>query len=234
MNLTPCLHVKNEEHFIGHVLRPLLKTWKRGILLDTGSTDRTVDIARDVARSTGGELTIIEEDMQNDAVRIGQCSTRLREMVTTDWMLLVDGDEIWNEAGLRALMEYTVPDGKRVCMVNARNVRLCDGRPMRAEGWSADRLFAPGIRWDKRCEFPFQSYSLNDTFDRNLVHYIEQPDVWFWHVRHLVRSSKDTESYFRMEKLGYFPYNGPYEELPSDWCGQVEPSWPNPYLNANG
>jgi hypothetical protein len=153
-------------------------------------------------------------------------------MVTTPWMLLVDGDEIWNEAGLRALMEYTVPDGKTVCMVNARNVRLCDGRPMRAEGWSADRLFAPGIRWDKCCEFPFQSYSLNDTFDRNLVHYIEHGDVWFWHVRHLVRSSKDADSFFRMEKLGYFPYSGPYTELPADWCGQVESDWPNPYLGV--
>jgi len=123
-----------------------------------------------------------------------------------------------------------VPDGKTVCMVNARNVRPRDNHAMRAEGWSADRLFAPGIRWDKNQTYPDQSYGLHSHLDKGLVHYIELPEIFFWHVRHLRRSSQDNDAFYRIHKAGYFPYSGEYTELPADWCGAVRTDWQNPYL----
>jgi len=230
MRITPALHVKNEEYWIGYVLRGLFRVFGYVIMLDTGSTDRTVEIARDCARIERGDLKLIVEDMQNDPLRIGLCSTRLREMVQSDWMLLVDGDEIWTDDALLALRDYPDPEGKRVCVINARNVREYGGSIMRADGWSADRLFGKGVRWNVRHDYPFQSYGLSSHLKDNLVHYIEDPAIWFWHVRHLTRSSQDNEACFRAEKIGYFPYNGSYEELPQNWMGEVNPTWPNPYL----
>jgi glycosyltransferase involved in cell wall biosynthesis len=232
IDVTPALHLKNEEYWIGYVLRDLFRVFGHVIMLDTGSTDRTIEIALDVAKSVGGELTLLQEDMGDDADRIGRCSTRLREMVTTHWMLLVDGDEIWTEPCLRALLENLPSDDKHVGMVTGRNIAFHDGKLMLRDLWSADRLFAPGIRWDKNTSYPFQSYGLSSELSDGLVYYVPDQRVFFWHTRHVARSSKDNETFFRVHKQGYFPYDGPYSELPVDWLTDINPIYDNPYFGA--
>ena len=224
--ITPCGKIKNEEFWIYYVLRDLFRMFEHFIMLDTGSTDRTKEIALATARECRGKLTLIEADYGDNANKIGHSPNILREVCPTYWMLLVDGDEIWPMEQLEKLCTLEVPDNKEVLMITGRNLAFVDGKVVERDGFNADRLFAPPVRWHLRTDYPFESHGLEERASRGQVGYL---DLYFWHVRHLIRSSKDKEAYFRDEKRGYFPYDGPYKEIPPDWFGERGPH-SNPYL----
>lgn len=229
-DVTPAIHCKNEVYWIHYVLRDLFKVFPHVMMIDTGSTDDTVNIATLTARAAEGSLDLHVEDMGDDALRIGNCPNMLREAVETPWMLLVDGDEIWQERQLCGMLEQFNPrHDDEVGIVNARNLAWVpdNNKLMERDGFAADRLFARHVRWDVRCDYPFQSHGLEN---RN-VYYNDFYVAWFWHTRHVQRSPNDEDTFFRDEKRGYYPYDGPYTELPFDWLGDVCKQWPNPYLD---
>ena len=201
------------------------------MLIDTGSTDDTVRIAKHLAWVMNAELTLIEESMGDDAVRIGNCPNRMRECITTPWMLLVDGDEIWRERELHALCAQVniLPADTEVVMFNGRNLLAQNGRLMERDGFWADRLFGPEVRWNLRTDYPFQSHGLEERDARDAV-FRASPGVFFWHARHLSRSPKDDEAFFRITKKGYFEVQT-VMELDSDWLGAIAPGCGNPYLD---
>jgi hypothetical protein len=227
-DITPVTKIKNEDYWIYYVLRDLFKVFGRFIMLDTGSTDRTKEIAIATAKEFGGDLTLIEEDYGDDADKIGNSPNILREECPTKWMFLVDGDEIWREAELAKLLAYEPAPSKTVLMVVGHNLTHHDGKLMAREKWSADRLFAPDVRWHLRTDYPFESHGLEERASKGQVDYV---GAFFWHTRHLTRSAKDDEAFFRAEKRAYFPYNGPYTDLPNGWLGEIGP-FPNPYLGV--
>lgn len=228
MDITPVMKVKNEDYWIYYVLRDALETFGRFIILDTGSTDYTKDIIKATAEMIGADVRLIEENYGDDAHKIGNSPNVLREACPTEWMFLVDGDEIWRKDQLQRLLDLSVADDKLVIMTVGRNLTVVSGRLMEREKWSADRLFRPSVRWDKRTDYPFESHDLEEKLFKNQVQYT---DAYFWHTRHLTRSSRDTEAFFRARKRGYFPYSGPYYELPPDWLGELGP-FPNPYVGV--
>lgn len=234
MEITPALHVKNEEYWIHYVLRDLFRVFDAVVMLDTGSTDRTVDIARATVHQVGGALNLMVEDMENDVNSIGDAPNILRSIVQTEWMLLVDGDEIWGRPQLEALKNIEPEDDKLVGMCNGRNLMVVDGVLKEREGFSADRLFRRGVVWDKRGDYPFQSHGLEGKASLGQVFHTNFDISYFWHVRHLMRSSKDGEASYRIVKKDYFPNPALCRELPADWLTDVSPDYPNPYLGVEG
>lgn len=232
MDITPALHVKNEEYWIHYVLRDLLKVFDEVFMLDTGSTDRTVEIAEATAELVGGELHLVVEDMGNDRHRIGNAPNTLIESVQTEWMLLVDGDEIWGQNQLQALQEIEPSGGWLVGMCNGRNLIDMDGVLKEREGFSADRLFHRTVRWDKRTDYPFQSHGLEDKCEAGQVFHTNFERSYFWHVRHLQRSSLDSEACYRYTKKDYFPQPDLLRELPENWLVDINAEFPNPYLGV--
>lgn len=227
--ITPCLMVINEEYWIHYVLRDLLKVFGRAIMVDTGSTDATKSIALDTARDVGAELQLIER-VCNNPVEIGQLRNYMREICPTYWMFLVDGDEIYRESQLRGMLTQEVKPDILVCMGTLYNVEDVDGRVMNRTNDRSNRdiLFNPTITWT-RLDYPFESYGLQEDFMSN-VQYL---DVSAYHLRHTIRSSQDDITYFRREKIGYFPYPGPFDELPDNWLGDIRHDLPNPYLQLS-
>ena len=230
-SITPALHVRNEQYWIHYVLRDLFSIFGRAVMIDTGSTDDTVGIAKHLARAMNADLTLIEENMGSDALRIGNCPNRLREMINTPWMLLVDGDEIWRERELDSLCAQVaiLPAGTEVIMFNGRNLLAQNGQLMERDGFWADRLFGQEVRWHLRRDYPFQSHGLEERDARNAV-FRASPGVFFWHVRHLSRSPKDEDAFFRTTKKHYFAVQE-VMELDSDWLGVISPGGGNPYLD---
>lgn len=227
-DITPVTKIKNEDYWTYYHLRDLFKVFGRFIMLDTGSTDQTRQIAKATAGMFGGELTLVEEDYGDDANKIGNAPNILRERCTTKWMFLVDGDEIWREDQLRLLLAHEPTPNKTVIMVVGRNLAERNGVLVEREKWSADRLFGPDVRWHLRTDYPFESHGLEERASKGQVDYV---GAYFWHTRHLIRSDKDSEAYFRQRKRNYFPYDGPYHDLPPDWLGELGP-FPNPYLGV--
>lgn len=232
-NITPILMVKNEDYWIGYVLRDLLKVFPKVIMLDTGSTDNTLPIASELAdTSSNSELIIIEHHYGNDAAKIGNGRNIMREICPTHWMFLVDGDEIWREDKLLNILTHSVEDNVEVIMVAGWNVQDVDGKLQLRTNDLANRdgLFAPNIRWNA-LHYPFEGYGLVENYiKKGKGMYLPARECYAWHMRHTLRSSRNWETFFRKDKINFYPYSGPFEDLPEDWLGDVNPIWQNPYL----
>ena len=124
-NVTPALMVKNEDYWIHYVLRDLFKVFPQVMLLDTGSTDRTKEIALATVNGTGSTLLLIEENYGSDANKIGNGRNIMRQNCATHWMFLIDGDEIWREDKLQNVLSYDVDEAVDVIMVAGWPGRGC-------------------------------------------------------------------------------------------------------------
>jgi glycosyltransferase involved in cell wall biosynthesis len=227
--VTPALCVRNEEYWIHYVLRDLLAVFGRVYILDTGSTDKTVEVALRTAQQVGGKLDIAQKQLGDDFNAIGNCRNLAREAVDTDWMLLVDGDELWQKLQLYQIISIakTVRPGTECVMFHGRNVNFKAGRLVEGDGFYADRLFSRDVRWD-RVGYPFESHGLDDRDKAGKVAR-GNPSVFFWHVRDLMRSSKDGDAYYRREKINLYKFDGQYKTLLPNWI-RADNEYNNPYF----
>jgi glycosyltransferase involved in cell wall biosynthesis len=230
--ITPTILVCNEEYSIFYCLRDLMKVFPQIIVFDTGSEDDTVSIIKETAKDCPQcKMLLIEERYSGDAKRIGQARNIMRDLCRTHFAFTVDSDEIWRIPQLQRMLEYEVPDDTEVVMIGARQVQDVNGKLMLRSNDLANRdgLVSPAVRWGK-IEYPFEGHDLTARLARGVVFYISALEVYEYHMRHTVRSSKDAETYARMGKLGYFPYDGPFEEMPEGWLGEIDTRFPNPYI----
>lgn len=229
-DLTPCCMMKNEEFWVYYSLRDILKVFGRAIILDTGSTDSTLDIIKEV--SVGYDVKLIEENYGTDAVKIGNGRNVLREECPTHFLFLWDADELWCEDKLRKMLTYDINEGVDVVMVAGWNVQDVDNKLKLRTNDLANRdgLFSPNIRWNA-LSYPFEGYGLVENYiSKGKGQYLPSKEVFAWHCRHTLRSSKNWETFFRKDKIGFYPYNGPFEDLPENWLGEINCKYPNPYL----
>jgi glycosyltransferase involved in cell wall biosynthesis/Tfp pilus assembly protein PilF len=83
-NLSVCLIVKNEEKFLAQCLQSICGLAQQIVVVDTGSTDRTVEIAKE----SGAE---IHSFAWND--NFADARNAALEHATGDWVLMLDADE---------------------------------------------------------------------------------------------------------------------------------------------
>lgn len=85
--LTLCMIVKNEENSLGQCLGSVKEVVDETIVLDTGSTDKTVEIAQKL----GAKVYYFEWCDDFSAAR-----NEALKYVTGDWVLVLDADEVLN------------------------------------------------------------------------------------------------------------------------------------------
>lgn len=228
-DITPAIMVKNEEYWIYYVLKDVLSIFPKVIMLDTGSTDATKDIARTAAKTIGGNLELIEADYGADASLIGAGRNLLRERVETKWMFLIDGDEVWTQPQLDNLLSRSVPEGIKVVMAGSHNLEDIGGvlKKRTYDVANKDILFASDVRW-KRLDYPFEGYGLGNDLPMELVYYFPADKVYCYHMRHTKRSGRDGEAFFRKDKYNYFPYDKGHEDFPVELLGKT--MFYNPYV----
>ncbi len=93
-----CIIAKNEEDFIGRCIRSVLPIIHETVLLDTGSTDRTVEIAA----SLGAKIS--HRTWTGDFAEARNANI---ESATGDWILVLDADESIAERDLPVLAALT-------------------------------------------------------------------------------------------------------------------------------
>jgi glycosyltransferase involved in cell wall biosynthesis len=135
MSISVTVITKNEAASIRICLDSL--TWADEIIVvDSGSTDETVDICREYT----------DKIVQTDWPGFGPQKNRALAMATKDWVLSIDADECVTPE-LREEMQIAMTDpGDRAAFAMPRRSSYC-GRPMHYSGWWPDyvtRLFRRG------------------------------------------------------------------------------------------
>ncbi|HHV53909.1 MAG TPA: glycosyltransferase [Firmicutes bacterium] len=110
--VSACLIVKNEEQFLGGCLGSLRGVVDEIVVVDTGSTDRTVEIAQ------AAGARVVHERWYND---FAAARNRSLAEAVGDWILIVDADERLQPGQadkLRQLVANPDADGYLVLIVN--------------------------------------------------------------------------------------------------------------------
>lgn len=109
-NLTINMMVKNEERYIERTLRSVLPYAQAGIIVDTGSTDRTVEkISKMLNSSEWNHIKFEVNPVSGDSINwngnhLSRELTIIRNNMLfrteTDWVWQVDGDEIYTPSAI--------------------------------------------------------------------------------------------------------------------------------------
>jgi tetratricopeptide (TPR) repeat protein len=119
-----CMIVKDEQAHLARCLAGVKPVVDEIVVVDTGSSDRTVDLAR----ALGAQ--VLQTGWQQDFARARNLSI---EKATGDWILVMDADETLAEidhAPLRDLID-TTPPGSAAFSITTRNYM----HRMNATGW---------------------------------------------------------------------------------------------------
>jgi glycosyltransferase involved in cell wall biosynthesis len=215
-----CL-VRNEERFIRAALLSILPLAKRVLVYDTGSTDATLKILSSIQSekvqivrktfSRPSELTDLRNEM------IGQ--------TTTEWFMLVDGDELYPAHAVRRISEeiQTVPP--TVHKIAIRRVHFLGSFNFVSRVDSTGRIYrTKNVRWRPGAPPRYRpradaEYLLDNPSASLQSHRILLPeDIFFFHCQYLARSSKDDEVgalrrwRWRKPPFPVSPYFGPWPE----------------------
>jgi len=123
-SLSAVLIVKNEEHSLAECLEKL--TWADEIVvLDSGSSDRTLEVAR---RFTA--QVFVDTDWQGFGVQ----RQRAQDKASGDWILMVDADEHVTDQ-LREEIRQVVSTNDQNCVYEVPRLTWCFGGFIRHSGW---------------------------------------------------------------------------------------------------
>lgn len=93
---------KNEENYIAQVITSVQSIVCEVILVDTGSTDRTIEIVEELGS------TILNRPWDDDFAAPRNLSL---EHATGDWILVLDADEVIAESDLKEMQDLTLSKG---------------------------------------------------------------------------------------------------------------------------
>lgn len=90
--------VKNEARYIWFAVMSVIEHVDKVLLWDTGSTDETLEIIESMTKISQGRKKIqLEKVDEVTATTFTQTRQKMLDATDTDWILMVDGDEVWWE-----------------------------------------------------------------------------------------------------------------------------------------
>ena len=205
MQVVPILMIRNEEYVIKAVLEPLCAVFDRVLVTDTGSDDRTVEIAR----------SFEQVDLEQVGVQTPEQLGRLREAMGKraqslgyDWVWVVDGDELYTVEALEAILVEGMPDGKQLGFTKMVSVEWSDGKLWQMDDYFSRAAVLPaGGKWNG--VYPFE---MPDAFTEPSGFHYWGGGVHGFHLHRLCRSPFDDRVYERNRKrywYGWMIKDGP-------------------------
>lgn len=170
-NTTVNMMVRNENPSVFFALLSVLPAVKEAIVVDTGSTDGTKELLRSIRDEYPSKVRLYEFELEDSTgwvfgkyckpnERLGQMRKWLLDQTETEYMWLVDGDEVYRDATVIEIARYLrkgMPKGINVAFVpllwfggDVNHLAQCDpgtypvtGRLFRKEGFTIKGPF-PG------------------------------------------------------------------------------------------
>ena len=112
-----CL-VKNEEMYFWYSVKSVIDYVDKVLIFDTGSKDATSKIALKLLREYPDKISYQKKDVCNH-IKQNAYKQEMLEMTTTDWFMILDGDEVWTKRGIEEAVETIALDKDRLDCVGA-------------------------------------------------------------------------------------------------------------------
>ncbi len=197
MNLTVHMVVCNEERWVWYALAAV-KDWAEEILVyDTGSTDRTVEVIKAVEN----DRIRFEEKGRVSAKGLVTLRQEQIHRTRTPWILLIDGDEVWDNRQLGKLIEAlkqapnTIWGGvveTRNCVGDVYHVmpeRFGRYRIGNRTGHLNLRVLRNDEDLQVRGVYPDEAYYREENRLQNMPEHLLMLPVFYWHMTHMQRSN---------------------------------------------
>ncbi|KKQ91500.1 MAG: Glycosyl transferase family 2 [Candidatus Woesebacteria bacterium GW2011_GWB1_39_10] len=114
--------VKNEERWIWYSLMSVLDYVDEIMVWDTGSTDATVSLIKSIK----SPKIKFQEAPANDPVSLTRRRQEMLDRTQSDWVLILDGDEIWTDAALKSSIDNIVSHQDSPYLINSYITLLGD------------------------------------------------------------------------------------------------------------
>lgn len=229
----------NEENFIWFAVMSVVDFVDKILIYDTGSTDRTVQIIKEIIKIKPDKI-IFKEVGKVDAEGLTNFRQKMLEKSDCDWIILVDGDEVWWKNSIKQLIEKIKKDGKNISGIVVKAV-VPVGDIFHIQEKKAGRYEIQGRRGhinlrainknipNLHVDFPHPKEAYLD-IDNTPIQ--ERKDIFFMdlpylHLTHLIRSDSDkgkakfkhelgkkASEDFKFPEIMYLDYPG---IVPSPW-----------------
>lgn len=184
--------VKNEEVFVGYAIRSVVDYVDSVIVFDTGSTDTTPNIVRKL-QSEYPDKIVFHEKGPCTGIRHTELRQEMLDLTNTDWFMIVDGDEVWTDRGMREAFGIISSDNKAPSIIAPYYLCVGDIYHHSLRGLHFYIKFfqiTSGIRWNQG------PYGEGDfVVDANGQRVGDTDSVAlanrYWHASALIRSSDD-------------------------------------------
>lgn len=105
--------VNNEENFIWFAIMSMVDYVDQILIYDTGSTDKTVQIINEIQKIKKNKI-LFEEIRPVDKFEFPKLRQKMLEESKCDWILILDGDEIWWEESIKKVINKINKDGDKI------------------------------------------------------------------------------------------------------------------------
>ncbi len=203
--------VNNEENFIWFAIMSIVDYVDKILVWDTGSTDKTVEIIKEIKKAKGDKIDF-RQVSEVDKFQFTKMRQAMLQQSKCDWILVLDGDEIWWEESIKKVIKEIEKRGNEIDgIVVPMIVPVGDIYHFQEEEAGRYKILGrkghlslrainkniPGLHVD----WP---YGKEGYFDKNNLAVQEREDILFLdapylHMTHLKRSSK----YRKQDKFKY-------------------------------
>lgn len=98
--------VKNEARYIWYAVMSVIEHVDQVLLWDTGSTDQTLEIINEIRKTENGKRKVeLKEYGKVTPETFPRVRQEMLDATKTDWILMVDGDEVWWEESIRQVID---------------------------------------------------------------------------------------------------------------------------------
>lgn len=105
--------VNNEENFLWFAIMSVVDFVDKVLIWDTGSTDGTVEIIKKLIDAKGEKIEFKQVGLV-DGMGFTKMRQRMLEQSKGDWVLILDGDEIWWESSIRKVVAEIREKGRNI------------------------------------------------------------------------------------------------------------------------
>ena len=108
--------VKNEGRYIWFALMSVIDYLDKILVWDSGSTDSTVKIIKEVQKKNKNKIEF-KQIKSVDEASFTKARQKMLEVTKSDWLFILDGDEVWWDSSIKATLETIQNKGDELDLI---------------------------------------------------------------------------------------------------------------------